>query len=234
MQLKAVFFDLDDTLYGGFDDGDTEGFVRCGQYAAAHFGVNADAFTALMRQCREQIKVRLPREPEIHDRTLVAQHALESLGISPIAHAQALHDQYWSGVFDRMVIRPGVSELLDELRARGVRVIVCTNMLVGIQMRKLCQLGLADKIDALVTSEEAGRDKPDAPIFHLALKKADCRPEEVLMVGDNFEHDIRGAQAVGIAGLWLHVHGEPPASADFAFAEAPDFVRAADYIRSLL
>lgn len=234
MQLKAVFFDLDDTLYSGFDAGDTEGFVRCGQYAAAHFGVNAADFTALMRQCREQLKVQLPREPEIHDRALVAQHALESLGISPIAHGEALHDLYWAGVLDCITVRPGVPELLDELRTRGVRVIVCTNMLVGIQMRKLCQLGLADKIDALVTSEEAGRDKPDAPIFHLALKKADCLPQQALMVGDNFEHDIRGAHAVGIVGLWLHVHEEPAVTADFPFAEAPDFMQAADLIRSLL
>lgn len=230
MKRKAVFFDLDDTLYSGFPEGDAEGFARCGQYAAEHFGVSAQAFADRMREAREQLKVRLPREPEIHDRTLMVQAALESMGINPIPHAEAMHDLYWSAVFDHMVVRPGAADCLSTLRARGVRVGVCTNMLAGIQMRKLCQLGLADKVDFLVTSEEAGRDKPDAPIFELALQKAGCTAAEALMVGDNFKHDVIGAHRVGIDGLWLHVHGEEPVTADFPFLEAADFVQAAALI----
>ena len=89
-------------------------------------------------------------------------------------------------------------------------------------------------MDFLVTSEEAGRDKPDSPIFELALKKAGCTPAEALMVGDNFTHDIIGAHRVGIDGLWLHVHDEPSVTADFPFLEAADFYQAADLIRSAL
>lgn len=234
MKRKAVFFDLDDTLYSGFLAGDAQGMIDCGLYIAEHFGLSAEAFTQRMRQTRDDLKAVLPREPEIHDRILMAQHALEAFGINPIPYAEALHDIYWSAVFDRITVRPGVIELLDELRARGVKVGVCTNMLVGIQMRKLSLLGLADKVDFLVTSEEAGRDKPDAPIFELALKKAGCAPAEALMVGDNFTHDVVGAHRVGIDGLWLHVHGEPDATADFPFLEAPDFLSAADLIRAAL
>ena len=234
MKRKAVFFDLDDTLYSGFPEGDAEGFIRCGQYAAANCGVSAEDFTARIRQAREDLKVVLPREPEIHDRTLVAQQALEAFGINPIPHAEAMHDLYWSAVFDHMIVRPGAADVLTELRERGVKVGVCTNMLVGIQMRKLCRLGLADKVDFLVTSEEAGRDMPDSPIFELALKKAGCTPAEALMVGDNFTHDIIGAHRVGIDGLWLHVHDEPSVTADFPFLEAADFYQAADLIRSAL
>ena len=104
-------------------------------------------------------------------------------------------------------------------------------MLAGIQMRKIRQLGLAERVDFLVTSEEAGRDKPDAAIFRLALYKAGCAASEALMVGDNFAHDISGAHRVGITGLWLHVHGEPAPQADFPFAEASSFTEAADLIR---
>lgn len=234
MQLKAVFFDLDDTLYSGFTSGDAEGFQRCGNYVAQHLGLDAKQFATIMRACRESLKDRLPQEPEIHDRVLCAQQALEQFGINPIPHAEALHDVYWSGVFDHMVIRSGVIELLDTLRAHQICIGVCTNMLAGMQMRKLYALGLADKIDFLVTSEEAGRDKPDPAIFHLALRKAGCSPEQALMVGDNFSHDILGAHNANIAGLWLHVHDEPSKIADFPYFEAFDFAQAAKYIQSLI
>lgn len=231
MNLKAILFDLDDTLYDGFIPGDREGFSRCGQYAAEHLGIPAETFSDAMLRARQALKARLPREPEIHDRVLFAQYALESLGQNPIPHAEALHDLYWSGVLDRIAVRPGVPMFLDELRACGIAVVVCTNMLAGIQMRKIRQLGLAERADFLVTSEEAGRDKPDAAIFRLALYKAGCAASEALMVGDNFVHDISGAHQVGITGLWLHVHGEPAPQADFPFAEASSFTEAADLIR---
>ena len=41
MNLKAILFDLDDTLYDGFIPGDREGFSRCGHYAAEHLGIPA-------------------------------------------------------------------------------------------------------------------------------------------------------------------------------------------------
>ena len=50
MQLKAILFDLDDTLYSSFQQGAQEGFARCGQYAQEHLGVSD--FSVRMQQAR--------------------------------------------------------------------------------------------------------------------------------------------------------------------------------------
>lgn len=231
MQLKAILFDLDDTLYSSFQQGAQEGFARCGQYAQEHLGVSD--FSVRMQQARLAIAARLPGEPEIHDRALWAQYALESLGINPIPHIEALDRIYWQGVLAHTHLRQGVLELFSDLHAHNIRIGVCTNMLVGVQTRKLLHLGIADQIDFLVTSEEAGKDKPHPAMFALALQKAECQPAQALMVGDSFEHDIRGAHSAGIFGLWLHVHQNAvPVTADFDFLESPDFQHAADQIRA--
>lgn len=230
MQLKAIFFDLDDTLYSSFQQGAQEGFARCGQYALEHLGVSD--FSERMQQARRAIAARLPGEPEIHDRALWAQYALESLGINPLPHIEALDRIYWQGVLTHTILRPGVPALFADLHAHGIRIGVCTNMLVGVQARKLLHLGIADQIDFLVTSEEAGKDKPHPAMFELALQKAGCQPDEAFMVGDSFEHDIRGAHAAGISGLWLHVQKDVQVTADFDFLESPDFQHAADQIRA--
>lgn len=84
----------------------------------------------------------------------------KALGVNPIPHAEAMHEAYWDAVLGHMEIREGVLHLLTRLKAAGVPVGICTNMNADIQMRKLCRLGLADVCGNLITSEEAGRDKP--------------------------------------------------------------------------
>ena len=100
-------------------------------------------------------------------------------------------------------------------------------------MEKLMRLGLFERIDYLVTSEEAGIDKPHRTIFDLAMRKCGVQPDEALMVGDNFTHDVCGAHEAGISGIWLNwTHKERPESEVSCF-EAHDFLEAADHIRTL-
>ena len=230
MSIKAVIFDLDDTLYGDFKTCDRLGFAACAAYAEEHCGVTREAFLTAVLESKASLQERLPAEPEMHDRVLYMQGALERLGVPAIRHAEALHDLYWNALYENMELREGVAELLDALQKRKIKTLCCTNMLAAVQMRKLCLLGIADRIDYLVTSEEAGRDKPDRPIFELAMQKAGCAPEEALMVGDNFRHDILGAYGAGIPGVWLHVHASAQPTSGIPYLEAPDFPCAARMI----
>ncbi len=202
MGLKAVFFDLDDTLYSSFQACDAYAYERIAAWAEEELGISgADSRrpsngSALARQ--------QPGMPPVHDRVLFAQGALERTGLNAGRYTRRAHRVYWDAVLAKMELRPGVPALLDDLRQAGVKTAVCTDMLVDIQMEKLEYLGLADRVDYLVSSEEAGMDKPGAPIFWLALQKCGCLPGEAVMVGDNFRHDVQGAIDVGIAGVWLN------------------------------
>lgn len=230
MSIKAVIFDLDDTLYGDFKTCNQLGLEACAAYAEEKCNVPREVFLNAILESKAALQKRLYEEPEMHDRVLYMQGAFELLGLPAIRHSEALHDLYWNALYENMKLREGVHELLDELHERGIKVVCCTNMLVAVQMRKLCLLDLAERIDYLVSSEEAGIDKPQKPIFELALKKAGCSAEEALMVGDNFRHDIVGAYGAGISGLWLHVHSAAQPTADIPYLEAPDFPTAAKMI----
>ena len=97
----------------------------------------------------------------------------------------------------------------------------------GTSVKKLAKLGLADLCDFLVSSEEAAAEKPDRAIFELCRKKAGCRAEECLFIGDNPTCDIQGALDAGMQGLWL-VH-KPEALArhpGLPFVTAPDQIAA--------
>ena len=75
-------------------------------------------------------------------------------------------------------------------------------------MGALCKrLGLDSYLDFAVTSAEAGAEKPHAPVFEAALKRAGVRAEEALHVGDQYGADVLGARAVGMAAVLLDREG---------------------------
>ena len=234
MELKAVFFDLDDTLYSSFKACDAYAYGQLAAWAEDELGVSGAAFTEAYRVNRHRLGRQQPSMPPVHDRVLFAQGALERMGLNAVRYARKAHRVYWDAVISQMEIRPGVTALLDDLAQAGVKTAVCTDMMADIQMEKLEYLGLADRITYLVSSEEAGMDKPGAPIFWLALQKCGCLPGEAVMVGDNFRHDVQGATDVGIGGVWLNWTHLPRPEDSRAYIEAHTFEQAADYIRTLL
>ena len=234
MGLKAVFFDLDDTLYTSFQAGDAYAYEKLEEWAISTFGDKGKGFADAFRVNRKRLARQQPAMPPTHDRVLFAQGALERRGLNAVRYSREAFRVYWNAVFAKMTLRPGVAEFLDELRAAGVKVAICTNMLADIQMEKLEYLGIADKVDCLVTSEEAGVDKPGSAIFWLAMHKCRCLPEETVMVGDNFTHDIQGALDVGIDGVWLNWTDKPKPVGELSYTEVSTFEQAAAHIRTLL
>ena len=61
-----------------------------------------------------------------------------------------------------------------------------------------------------------------------------CLPEETVMVGDNFTHDIQGALDVGIDGVWLNWTDKPKPVGELSYTEVSTFEQAAAHIRTLL
>ena len=45
--------------------------------------------------------------------------------------------------------------------------------------------------------------KPDLRIFRIALERADCKPEEAVMVGDRIDNDIIPAKKIGMKTVWI-------------------------------
>ncbi len=234
MKLKAVFFDLDDTLYGSFKQGDNYGYDCMGEYAQKKLGIPKDEFIKSARDSRRILGRKQPGLLPPHNRALTAQMTLEYFGVNPTKHVKALHDIYWKSMFEKMELRPGVIELLDQLNSAGIKTAVCTDMISFVQFEKLDYLGLSDKIDFLASSEEVGFDKPASPIFWLALHKCKCTAEEAVMIGDNFKHDVQGALDLGIKGVWLNWSKLPRPDETRDYFEAHTFKEAADYIQKLI
>jgi HAD superfamily hydrolase (TIGR01662 family) len=104
---------------------------------------------------------------------------------------------------------PGVVPLLDALRVQHIQIGIVSNNMLLEQQEKLAHLKLDHLIDFLVVSEEVGAAKPDPAMFEAALRFANCRASEAVMVGDSWSADIVGAHALGIRAVWLNREAKP-------------------------
>ena len=95
----------------------------------------------------------------------------------------------------------GARELMDYLRSRGYRMHMTSNGFHEIQYKKLEACGLKDYFDTVVLSEDAGANKPSPQFFNYAFQLSRARRETTLMIGDNLQTDIMGAQSVGLDTL---------------------------------
>ena len=216
---RAVLFDLDDTIF------DHTHATHCAlrelqSFEPALTGWEIEALRREHSAILEELHLKVISGRMTVDSARIERfRRLLALGDVPDAAVRAVgaarcyrqaYERGWQPV-------AGASELLRALKAAGVWVGVVTNNIVSEQRKKLdrCELGVC--VDALVTSEEVGVQKPAVEIFQVALAQANASPDEAVMIGDNWSNDIEGARAAGIRPIWLNRSGEP--SPDPAVAE---------------
>ncbi|CAN5370863.1 HAD family hydrolase [soil metagenome] len=200
MNSKGILLDLDNTLY---------------DYNAAHIPALEVTLTWLARtlkqphaevhlayvECRQRINKDLHGLASSHSRLLYFQGVSEHFGAGPYEIAGQAEDLYWREFFQHMVLRPGVTEFLSAMRSKPIAVV--TDLTTRIQFQKITHLKLASSLKAIVTSEEAGHEKPHARIFEIAAAKLQMASEDLCMIGDSWERDIQGALKFGMRCFWF-------------------------------
>ena len=92
--------------------------------------------------------------------------------------------------------------VLRELQNHGYKTAAITNMPYGGDQVK-SNLGLDGLLEFIVTSSECKAEKPSPIIFQTALEKAGINAEMGLMVGDNVQSDLEGAESVGMRSVLI-------------------------------
>lgn len=104
------------------------------------------------------------------------------------------------GLFEATVL-PGIEDLLDDLRARGVRIALATAKPRPQAVMTLEHFGLAPRFDAVAGSRADTHSMPKSEIIADALAQLDHpNPAEVVMVGDR-HHDMEAAHANGVRAI---------------------------------
>lgn len=208
MNLRAILFDLDDTLH---DKSATLRVVAARQFEEAGLasrGVSRDQWEA---QFLALNNTRIEKT-EVFAR-------LRGTFALPDALAARLLDDFDTNL--GAVAQPcaGALELLAAARGQGLKVGIVTNGRDAFQRSKIAGMGVAAYVDATVTSGAFGAKKPDHRIFTACLDELDAEPSEAAFVGDDFEADMEPAIALGLHAVWKSKLQSPRVA--FCAAELP-------------
>jgi putative hydrolase of the HAD superfamily len=215
--VRAVLFDLDDTLLD-YTGGVTELWAATCRDAAGPAGLDGEALAIAIQEARawfwgDPVRHRTERVQMLAAWGKIAGRALAGIGCSDDELATRIAAEFHArrSAADRLFgdARP----CLDALCARGHVLGLVTNGDRRMQRDKLARHRLADYFDAIAIEGEVGIGKPEAAIFQRALDELGIAPGDAVMIGDNLEWDVGGAERVGIAGVWLdRGGGDAPAS----------------------
>jgi HAD superfamily hydrolase (TIGR01549 family) len=190
----AFLFDTDNTLYP-YDPAHAAAQRAVRDKVVNTFSISPEDFDKAFKEARTQVKTRLKNTASSHSRLLYLQRMLEIMGLgSQVLLALDFEQTYWRTFLSNATLFSGVKELLDEIRLLGIPTAIVTDLTAQIQFRKVVYFGLDHHFDYIVTSEEAGFDKPHEAPFQIALEKMRPKGNCIWMIGDNPVNDIRGAR----------------------------------------
>ena len=101
---------------------------------------------------------------------------------------------------------PGADDLMHKLKQRGYPLALVADGPTATFENNLKPYGLYMMFDVYAISEELKISKPHPKMFQHALDQLDIPREDynkVVMVGNNLERDIKGANDLGIISVWL-------------------------------
>jgi putative hydrolase of the HAD superfamily len=210
-RYEVLFIDLDDTLYD-FSYNSREVYRTV--YGLLDYQRWFDSFEhyyAIYWEYNQQLWARY-NDGEITKDELNAERYTHPLRVAGVAEADAVGALFWAESMKRLPLgkrlMPNAREVLEYLRPK-YRLYILSNGFVELQSRKMQSADIAHYFDGMVLSEDIGVNKPHPEIFMHALKVAGVAPEKALMIGDNREADVRGAQAVGIDQVYYNVSRTP-------------------------
>jgi putative hydrolase of the HAD superfamily len=205
--IKTVIFDIDDTLYS-FKETHKIAFAALSTYAERELGIHGEELERESKEIMAELTAYMGDVAAIHNRTIRFQNLLEKRGLPLEPHALAMDEIYWGTLIDASVPTDGALEVMQELKKRGIRIGIGTDMTARMQLRKLSALGLLSYVDFLVSSEEACAEKPSRRFFDRCVEKALCSADACMFVGDSLRKDAKGAADAGLLGIWYHPEEE--------------------------
>lgn len=114
-----------------------------------------------------------------------------------------LHEKYMELSPNKPHLLPGGKEILEYLYPKYTLHII-TNGIMDNQTKKMSTSGIDKYFKTITCSHTANARKPEIEIFEYALKQANTTVNEAIMIGDNYEVDIKGAQNVGMDYVYFN------------------------------
>ena len=213
--IRTLLFDLDDTLL----DNDTATFVPAYLQSFSAYAAGKESAELFAREfivgTRAMVQNVDPAQTLQRAFSEVFYPAIGALGPEIRSAIDAFYTQQYSTLQRLVNPRPAARQLMEWAVEAGFEIVIATNPLFPLtaisQRLQWAGVGMDDFHYALVTSMERMHfSKPHPEYFAEILAMLGRRPEEALMVGNDWRSDIVAANDAGIATYWIASPAQQP------------------------
>ena len=211
--VKAVVFDLDDTLY--MENEFVEyGLKNAAKVAETVYGiVNAnEKIRSLYQESKVNVFDRLVNAEKIKDKEIAVAGLVKAYRN---CEPKSLH------------CNPGVLDLLKTLKKKEMHMGIITDGFADVQKSKIKALGIQEYIDKIVITDELGGvqcRKPNPIGFEKMLKMLDVKPQEMVYIGDNPNKDFAIKKYLPIVTVRVDVVNGIYRDSEYLYGIKPDIV----------
>ena len=200
--FRAVLLDVNGTFMFDHDR-----FSPADDYGATYraLGGTGMPVEAVNRAIRQFVDAygRLYRDPRHEDDFPSVRHVLHATNPA-VPDTELRHLEAVIAVHEIGCVPPAHAAVLRRL-ALAYRLGVVSNLWSssGPWRDAFAGAGIADLFDTMIFSSDHGCVKPAARLFRIALDALELPPADVVFVGDDLQRDVAGAQALGLATIWI-------------------------------
>lgn len=217
--LKAILFDLDDTLLGN----DIAAFIpHYSQILVDHARayMEPDRFQQVLMSATQAMVAN--EGSASSNRELFWARFSELSGLDA-AELEPFFDRFYSNEFDSLAsqteVRPEAAGLVKTCFDSGLKVVIATNPMfprTAIEKR-LAWAGVPVSrfhYDLVTSYDNMHATKPSPAYYREILDRLKCKPNAAMMVGDDWRNDIEPASGLGLATFWINGKDMAPPDPD--------------------
>ncbi len=208
MQVEHIFFDLDHTLWDfeansakafGFIFNENNIELDLNEFLNFYTPINLK-YWKLYRE--ERVSKPVLRYNRLRESFDALNYEISDDQIDHLAKIYIDNLPNYNNLFE------GTIEVLNYLYSKYEMHII-TNGFEEVQLLKLKKSEILHFFNKVITSESAGVKKPNPIIFNHALEITETTAEKSVMIGDNLEADIEGAQQIGMHTIFFNSQNTP-------------------------
>lgn len=209
--IKHVFFDLDRTLWDFESNSDQTLKQLYTDFKLNKYVSSSEVFIAEYKKINSDYwnNYRLGKTTKEALRTGRFHDTMAFFGIDNKVDAEKLGESYLAICPTLTKLFPGTITMLKQLKKNNLHLHIITNGFTEAQEIKLEKCELNPYFEQIICSDAIGINKPEKGIFLEAMKRADAKPSESIMVGDHPEIDVLGACAAGMRGILFNPNDIP-------------------------
>ena len=204
-KIKAVLFDLDDTLVNS---------AKAEYNAICEFKNIYNEFNQVENDDFAKLWNRVTRE--IYEKYLQGEISFQELRIERMKklfnfYSISISDEEakqkfkdYQNIYEKnWILFDDTKEVLEKLKS-SYKLAILSNGDGKQQRKKIKYTGLNNYFSDIIISSEVGYSKPEKEIFEIASKRINLKPENCIMVGDKYKVDVEGSLNAGMKAIWVN------------------------------